>query len=105
MLLTSLGSCTAILLHAYAQNHGLGLHEVEVALWYDRTFKDDCDHCETISKYEERIEGEIKLAGKLSEKDQRKLLAIAPHCPIEKMLQNGIKVRMRLADGSFGARP
>ncbi len=50
MMLASLGSCTAILLQSFAQNHGIDLQEVALQLTYDRVFQDDCDNCENISR-------------------------------------------------------
>ncbi|NLE76170.1 MAG: OsmC family protein, partial [Chloroflexi bacterium] len=46
MLLSSLGTCTAIVLHTYAQNHGVELEDVEIRLTYGRDFQDDCEDCE-----------------------------------------------------------
>lgn len=36
MMLTSLGACSTIVVHTYAQNHGLELEEVEITLEYLR---------------------------------------------------------------------
>ena len=92
MLLTSLGSCTAILLHSYAQNRGLKLHEVELRLSYARDFKQDCDNCEGEDQYDERIDLEIKLSGELSEQERERLFLVSRQCPIHKILKGGIRV-------------
>lgn len=97
MLLASLGSCTAIVLHTYAQHHGLDLQEVELALEYKRVFKDDCEHCEEITDYKEHIGMELAFKGKLSDKEREKLFLISRHCPIHKMLASGIKVQAQPA--------
>lgn len=97
MLLTSLGSCTAILLSSYAQNHGLDLHKVELMLSYDRNFKKDCQNCDEIDQYEEEINEQISFAGNLSTHDREKLFLISHHCPIHKMLKTGIKVHVQPA--------
>lgn len=100
MLLASLGSCTAVLLNSYAQNHGLDLQRVELRLRYERNFKKDCENCEGIDRYEEQIDEEISLTGNLTGKEREKLFLISRHCPIHKMLKSGITVNSKLADDS-----
>lgn len=97
LFLASLGSCTAVVLHTYAQNHGLKLREVEIRLEYRRSFGDDCENCEDVRPYEEHIREEIALRGELSEAERSKLFKISHHCPIHKMLQSGIEIRSQLA--------
>ena len=97
MLLASVGSCTAIVLLTYAQHHGVDLHEVELRLEYDRIFEQDCEHCEGIQGYEERIEEEIVLTGELTPAERNRLYMVSRHCPIHKMLAGGIEVRSALA--------
>lgn len=98
MLLTSLGACTAIVLHTYARNHGVDLQEVELRLSYERIFADDCQDCEAIDEYREQIVEEIRLTGNLTPQERQKLLLIARHCPVHKMLHQGIEVVSRLAE-------
>jgi len=93
MLLASLGSCTAILLHTYAQRHGLDLRVVELRLRYGRDFKSDCEDCDVNDRYEERIDLEIGLTGGLAADEREKLLLIAKQCPIHRLLKSGIEVR------------
>jgi uncharacterized OsmC-like protein len=98
MLLAGLGSCTAIVLHTYAHHHGVGLHEVELRLEYDRVFAEDCEECEGIEEYKEQIEDEIVLDGPLTPEERKRLFAISKHCPIHKMLKYGIEVQSHLAE-------
>jgi uncharacterized OsmC-like protein len=100
MLLASLGSCTAVLLNSYAQNHGLDLHKVELTLGYERNFKKDCQNCEETEQYEEEINQEISFIGNLTGKEREKLFLISHHCPIHKMLKRGIKVNTQPAKDS-----
>ncbi len=100
MLLASLGSCTAVLLNSYAQNHGMELQGVELKLRYERNFKKDCQNCEGINRYEEEVNEDISLSGNLTSKEREKLLLISHHCPIHKMLKDGITVNSQLADDS-----
>lgn len=99
MLLTSLGSCTAILLHSYARNRELKLREVELHLSYARDFKQDCDNCEGADQYDERIDLEIALSGELTEQERERLLLVSKQCPIHKIIKGGIQVNIRKARG------
>jgi putative redox protein len=98
MLLSGLGSCTAIVLHTYAQHHDVNLREVELHLTYDRVFADDCVECEDIQEYREQIDEQIVLTGDLTPQERRKLFSVSKHCPIHKMLIQGIEVRSRLRE-------
>ncbi len=98
MMLSGLGSCTAIVLHTYAQHHGLALQEVELDLTYDRIFADDCEQCEGIDEYQEQIVEKIRLVGDLTAADRRRLLMVSKHCPIHKIITQGITVQSSLVE-------
>jgi uncharacterized OsmC-like protein len=98
MLLAGLGSCTAIVLHTYAQYHDVALHEVELRLKYDRVFADDCKDCAGIEEYTEQIEEEIVLTGDLTPEEHKRLLVISRQCPIHKILAHGIEIESRLVE-------
>lgn len=99
-LLAGLGSCTAIVVHTYAQYHGIDLREVEVSVEYQRGFEEDCEHCEDIDKYEEQINMSVSFRGNLSPQENEKLFKISKQCPIHKMLKSGIEVISQLR-GNF----
>ena len=103
MLLSSLGTCTALVLHTYAQNHNIPLLEVEIRLEYQRVFREDCEDCEDCdeaSDYEEEIHEKLDLTGEISPAEREKLMRVAHYCPIYKMLQNGIKISTQLVQDS-----
>jgi len=100
MMLASLGSCTAILLHSYARNHGLDLPQVEVRASYDRVFVEDCERCEEIGEYTEQIEAQVGFTGELTDGDRNKLFLISKHCPIHKILHDGIQTVFRPAQAT-----
>jgi uncharacterized OsmC-like protein len=100
MLLAGLGSCTAILLHSYAQNHKVGLQEVEIRLRYDRIFARDCEQCEEEEKYSEQITAQVGIKGALSKAERAKLFLISKHCPVHKILHSGIQTEFKLAPES-----
>jgi uncharacterized OsmC-like protein len=96
LLLASLGSCTAITINTYAQNHQLALDEIEITLEYDRTFKQDCDNCEKITDFTETIQEYIVMHGYLSSQEQQRLLAVAHQCPIYKILGKGVHITAQI---------
>ena len=98
MLLAGLGSCTTILLHSYAHHHGVNLEEVELRVSYDRVFDEDCERCQEIGEYTEQIDAEVALAGDFDEKERNKLFLISKHCPVHKILHDGIETVFRLAE-------
>lgn len=98
MLLASLGGCTAIVLHTYAQNHGLALDAVELRLEFRRVFEEDCQNCTEIEQYKDQIEEELVLSGELSEQERSKLFQVAHYCPIHKMLESGMEVESKLVE-------
>jgi len=97
MLLAALGSCTAILLHSYAQNHEVNLQEVEICASYDRVFAQDCEKCEEEGKYTERINAEVAFVGDLTAAERNKLSLISKHCPVHKILHEGLETEFRQA--------
>lgn len=101
-LLAGLGGCTAIVLHTFAFNHNLALEEVEIRLEYDRVFREDCENCENINRYEEKIREEIILRGDLSQQERDRLFQVSKHCPIHKMLEKGIQIDSRTSEGDQG---
>ena len=97
MLLAALGSCTAVLLHSYAQNHQVKLEEVEVCASYDRVFAEDCEKCEEEGKYTERINAQVAFVGDLTAAERNKLFLISKHCPVHKILHEGIETEFQQA--------
>lgn len=92
MLLAGLGSCTAMVVNTYADNHQIDLEAVELHLEYERVFDEDCENCENIDRYEEHIYERIEFFSDLSKEIEDKLLKIAHYCPIEKMMTQGIEI-------------
>jgi uncharacterized OsmC-like protein len=98
MLLASIGSCTAILLTSYAENHKIALEEVELRLEYSRFFDEDCENCESIEKYEEQIHEEIIFTGNLSDADRKRLFAVSRQCPVHRIVEDGIQIESRMGE-------
>lgn len=93
MLLSSIASCTALVLHTFAQNHEIALEDVEIHMSYDRIFREDCESCEEEQEYTEEINEKIRLIGNLSQQERDKLMRIAHFCPIYQMVEPGIPIK------------
>ena len=98
MMLASLADCTGQVVVSYARHHDVNLQEVELRADYERVFKDDCQDCEGIDRYDEYIQEQISFHGDLTDKDRQKLLKIAHQCPIHKMFLQGIEIRSNLVE-------
>lgn len=99
MLLASLGSCTALVLHTYAQNQDIALTDVEIHLDYQRVFRDDCEDCDEDQEFTEEISEKILLKGDLPAQIREKLLRAAHLCPVYKMMIEGIQIKTELIEG------
>ena len=90
MMLVSLGLCTGVVLHTYAQHHGIDLELAEMAITYHR---DEHNAHSSDKGHDEWIEESLRLEGTLSAKGIERLERVAHHCSIRKMLESGIEVR------------
>jgi uncharacterized OsmC-like protein len=93
MVLAGIGTCTGFVVNTYAEHHGFHVDAVEIQLSYQRSFKEDCAHCEEIDKYEDVIHMTVGFEGKLTAQERDKLYKISLHCPVHKMVKSGIKVQ------------
>lgn len=103
MLLASLGTCTAVVLHTYAQHHDVALDDVEIVLDYQRLYREDCKDCEEIGEYMEQVAMDIRLSGDLTPDQRERLYRVSKHCPVHRMLGDGIAIQSHLAEDAFVA--
>jgi putative redox protein len=80
LLLSSLGSCTAITLRMYADRKMWPVEEIAVHLEFYRTNEGT------------RIDRQISFKGDITEEQHQKLIQIANACPIHKVLTGHIEV-------------
>ncbi len=99
LLLSSLGSCTAMTIKMYADRKKLPVTGIAVKLQHDKIHAEDCDDCETKAGKIDRIERELEIAGDLTEEQRQRLLEIADMCPVHRTLHSEIKVETRLTKG------
>jgi putative redox protein len=77
LMAASLASCTAITIEMYANRKGWGLGAVEVDVdWPDAT------------KRGRKITVQIRIPEELSDEQRERLLQIAGHCPVHRLLES-----------------
>jgi putative redox protein len=86
LLLSSLGSCTAITLKMYAERKGWDLQSAQVDLQLKAMTPDKIT----------TIERNITLEGNLDDDQRQRLLQIANACPVHKILTNTVAVTSNL---------
>ena len=92
LLLSAIGSCTAMTMRMYAARKQWPLDEVTVRLRNGRRHAEDCANCEKSSVGIQRIERQIEMKGDLTDEQRERLLYIADRCPVKQTLERGIKV-------------
>lgn len=97
-LLASLGACTVITLHMYAQRKKWPLERAEVSLRHERVHAEDCQHCEDKEAKLTQIIKRLRLYGDLTDEQRKRLEMISTKCPVQKTLTGGIVVETKLEE-------
>ena len=91
-LLAGLGACTSMTLRMYANHKNLALDDIEVQLNHQRSHAEDCEDCESKSKFVDVIERNITLKGDLTDAQRKRLMEIADRCPVHLTMENNPKI-------------
>ena len=84
LLLAALGACKGTTVRLYAERKQWPLHAVRVILVRSQ------------AGGAEQIDVTIAFVGELSEEQRRRLVEIAEHCPVSRMLASGVRIRSTL---------
>lgn len=93
LLLSALGTCTAMTIKLVADREGIPLTGVSVALDHRRCHADDCQTAGEGIRKIEVIDRGITLGGDLTEAQRARLLAIADKCPVHRTLESRPVIR------------
>ncbi len=96
LLMAALGACTSTTVQMFADHRQWPLQGVHVDLSYDRVPADDYGKSDSNIGMADRITTAISFTGGLSDEQQQKLLEIASHCPVHRMLVSQVEVRQKL---------
>jgi putative redox protein len=96
LLLSALGTCTAITVRMYAQRKGWPLESIEVALKHQRIHAQDCADCETRDGYLDQITKEISLHGTLDADQRQRLMDVSERCPVQMTLTREVRIESHL---------
>jgi len=107
LLLSALGSCTAITLFMYARRKQWALEEIAVHLTHDRVPAADSADCTEEERAAagpsgriEIIRVDISVRGELDGEQTARLLEIAARCPVHRTLTTPPKIVSRIIAGT-----
>jgi putative redox protein len=92
LLLSALGSCTAMTVTMYARRKGWRLENVRVDASHERIHAKDCEDCEEKEGQIDQFSLKIEFEGDLDEEQRKRLLEIAARCPVRRTLTSGPRV-------------
>ena len=96
LLLSALGTCTAMTIKLVADREGMPLQAVSVDLRHDRCHSDDCAATGEGRPKIEVLSLDVTLTGDLSAAQRARLLVIADKCPVHRTLESHPVIRTRL---------
>ena len=92
LLLSALGSCTAMTVTMYARRKGWSLENVRVEASHGRIHANDCEECEEGERRIDQLSLKIEFEGDLDENQRKRLLEIAARCPVRRTLTSSPQV-------------
>ncbi len=100
LLISSLGTCTAMTLKMYARRKKWPLDEVLVHLNYakEQNYTTHQEQVENKKSYIDLFEREIELIGDLDKAQKKRLLEIANKCPVHKTISSPSKFVTKIID-------
>ncbi|MBA4048440.1 MAG: osmotically inducible protein C [Sphingomonas sp.] len=98
LLLSALGTCTAMTIKLVADREAMPLTGVSVELTHDRCHSEDCQSEGEGRPKIEVLSRAITLSGDLTEAQRTRLRAIADKCPVHRTLEAHPVIRTTLAD-------
>lgn len=92
LLLSALGTCTAMTVLMYARRKGWALENVAVELSFARIHAEDCANCEQEGGMVESIGVKLRFEGALDQAQTGRLAYIASRCPVRKTLAGNPRI-------------
>ncbi|MDN3202705.1 bifunctional alpha/beta hydrolase/OsmC family protein [Algoriphagus sediminis] len=92
LLMSSLGTCTAMTLKMYAERKDWKVSEVKVYLNFENIHKEDALHPNETKSKVGQFTRLIKIEGQLDDKQRARLMEIADRCPVHRTLSEEIEI-------------
>lgn len=98
LLLSALGTCTAMTIVLYARRKNWPLEGVRVELDHSRVHVRDCERCDAGTCPDadaarlEYIRKRVTVRGPLTEEQRARLAEISERCPVQRTLQGDIRI-------------
>jgi putative redox protein len=96
LLMASLGACASTTVQMYAERHQWPLKGVRVTVSQARVMAENLADSGAKIGMVDQLEMEFSFTGDLAEEQRSRLLEIAGHCPIHRMLTSEVKIYSRL---------
>lgn len=97
-LLAALGTCTSMTVRMYADRKKWPLNKIAINLYHERSYNQDCQHCDETPQQIDHLNREIVLEGELTLEQKSRLLEIADKCPVHKTLHSHLVVNTKLSE-------
>lgn len=88
LLLSALGTCTAMTIILYARKKAIPLEWVEVQLEHSKTYIEDCKDCSEEERRMEKIKRSIRVKGNLDDAQKEALLKVSSRCPVHRTISS-----------------
>jgi len=98
LLLSALGTCTAMTMELVARAEGIPVEGVDVLLRHERRHVEDCAATMTGRPFLDVLHREIRIEGQLTPAQRDRMLVIANKCPVHRTLENDPKIETKLVD-------
>ncbi|MBX9796580.1 bifunctional alpha/beta hydrolase/OsmC family protein [Sphingomonas sp.] len=98
LLLSALGTCTAMTVKLVADREGIPLEQISVTLDHQRCHSADCAEPGEGRPKIEVLSRDITLTGALTEAQRARLLVIADKCPVHRTLESHPVIKTRLVE-------
>ncbi len=98
LLLASLGACSSMTMRMYAEHKKLPVDHIEITLRHEKISAEHCQGCKSRNGWVDRIERIIKIRGKLSQEQRKRMLRIADKCPVHRSLCGEVQIISSLGE-------
>ncbi|MEP6623195.1 MAG: alpha/beta fold hydrolase [Acidimicrobiia bacterium] len=106
LLAASLGACMSMTVRLFAERRRIRLERVIVEVDHARVHARDSETCiEGYTPMVDRFECRLQLEGDIAESDRERLVAVANHCPVHRVVEASSKIVITEIPPAFSSPP